>query len=292
MQHSTFLCDASAWASLLVLLVTLAAGAADAQNSHYLLARAGNQFQSESTFDPNDDHVEKLFQLGVGGVNPSFFSHLASTDSASGVMTLSSGFSSLGGAGDPIQPSPDPRSVALIEQAIDPGATTAEDVTVTATLVWDGAGSLTSGSGDVDGGFVAALLDIDGCRVYLERRFYSNGTSSDDAPVDSCTSPTGSVSGGPGALSVTVTRPAASISSGTRFYLETQLEAEANFLEYFDSGQWSASAALSVEVTGAAYSFESPTFLTVPEPAALAAELTAVGVLGIRRRRRRAAAMS
>lgn len=273
---------------VLVALLLSAANGAQAQNSHYLLAQAGNQFQSESTFDPNDGHVEKLFQLGVGGVNPSFFSHLASADGDSGVMLLSSSFSLLGGAGDPIQPSTSPRSVALIEEAIDPGLPTG-DVTISATLTFDGSVSLESGSGDVDGGAVSALLDIDGCRVFFRRRFYSNGTST-DSPIDNCDSPTATASVGPGALSVTITRSAASISGLTRFYVETQIDAEATSLDYLDSGEWAVSGILDIAVSGAPYSFTSPTFLTVPEPAALAANVAVLGALAARTRRRERAA--
>lgn len=269
--------------ALLALLV-FPAGGAQAQNSHHLLAQAGGSFQSESTFDPNDGYVEKLFQLGVAGVNPSSFSHFASADGDSGVMLLSSSFSLLGGASDPIKPSTDPRSVALIEQSIDPGAPTG-DVTVSATLTFDGSVALESGSGDVDGGSVSALLDIDGCRVFFRRRFYSNGTST-DSPIDNCGWPTAITSVGPGALSVSVTYPAASISSLTRFYVEAQIDADATYLDYLDSGAWAASGVLGVEVAGAPYTFASPTFLSVPEPAAVAANLVALGALAMGRRSR------
>jgi hypothetical protein len=265
------------------LLVAFSPDTADAQ-SHRLLARAGSQAQTESTTDVNVDFVEKLFELGVAGVNPSFFSHYAAADGAAGFMTLSSAFSRLGGAGDPIQPSSDPRSVARIEQFIDPG-TPSGDVTLTATLTWAGAVSLTSGSGDVDGGAVAASLALDGCRVFFRRRSYSNGTS-EDSPVVNCSSGVGIGFAGPGVLSVTITRSAASISSFTRYALEAQLEAEATFLDPLDSGEWQASAGLSVGVTGAPYTFASPTFLTVPEPAAVGANLVALGALFAWRRRR------
>lgn len=269
---------------VLVALLVFPAGGARAQNDHHLVAQAGSSFQSDSTFDPNDGHVERLFQLGVGGVNPSFFSHFTSADGDSGAMILSSSFGLLGGAGDPIQPSTSPRSVALIEQSIDPG-TPAGDVTVSATLTFDGGVSLESGSGDVDGGAVSALLDIDGCRVFFQRRFYSNGAST-DSPIDNCGWPTATTSIGPGALSVSITRSAASISSFTRFYIEAQIDAEATSLEFLDSGEWAASGVLDVAVTGVPYAFASPTFLTVPEPAALAANLVALGAMAIGRRPR------
>jgi hypothetical protein len=265
-------------------LLLFPASGARAQNSHYLLARAGSSSQSESTFDVNDGHVEKLSQLGVGGVNPSYFSHFASADGDSGVMILSSSFSLLGGVSDPIKPSTDPRSVALIEQSIDPGTPTG-DVTVSATLAFEGNVSLESGSGDVDGGSISALLDIDGCRVYFRRRFYSNGSTT-DSPIDNCGWANATTVVGPGLLSVSITRSAASISGLTHFYVETQLDADATYLEYFDSGEWAASGVLSVEVTGAPYTFASPTFLTVPEPAAVGANLVALGALFAWRRRR------
>ena len=273
------------WAGTVGALLLV--GAADARAlNHYLLAQPGNSFQGQSTSDQNVSHVEALYQNGVGGVNPSFFSHEASADSASGLLSLTSTFSLGGGAGDPIQPSTNPRSAVRIEESIDPGTPTADTVVIHATLTWSGVADIDSLSGDVDSAKVAALLATGSCQTYFSKRFYSNGLSEND-PIPCTSSASYSSTASEGLLEVTRFYPASAIDSNTRFTINTQIEAEANFLEYLDQGQWTVSGSLSVSMEGAPFTAYSPTFLSaVPEADAAYAEAAAIAALAFVRRRR------
>jgi len=267
----------------------LHAEAVRAQDTHHLLASAGNQFHSDSEENLLDGRAEFVWQDGVQGTNPSFFIHQAVADGDSGVLSIFSRFSLAGGAGDPIIVLGNNRSVAVIEETIDPGTATSGTVTVTARLDWDGSGSLANGGGNVDTGKVSAYLTVDQCSVGFTKDFSSIPTQSGDG-TECVPSATNFGSAGAGALTVTTIRDAAGIGSGSRFFVTAQIEGEAGTLsglEYFDSGEYAASGQLSIEVSGAPFTYASPTFLTVPEPADAALAATALAALLTLARRRR-----
>ena len=106
--------------------------------SHYLLAQTNGSFHGEATSDPGVSHVEHPLQEGVGGVNPSYYVLHASTDGATGVMTITRSWSLVGGAADPILPPTSYDSATRIAQDIDPGTPLSDTVTVHATLSWNG----------------------------------------------------------------------------------------------------------------------------------------------------------
>ena len=246
-----------------------------AQDTHNLVAQAGNQFHGDSEENVLDGRAEAFWQDGVGGVDPSFFIHQAVADGDAGILSISSTFSLEGGAGDPIVVAGSNRSVALIEETIDPGPATSDTVTVTASLHWGGSGSLSDGGGSVDTGEVGATLRLDSCTVSFTHEF-SSLPSQTSGGTECVATATNFGSAGAGLLTVTRIREAAGITSGSRFFVSAQIDGEAGTLsglEYFDSGQYVASGQLVIEVAGAPYEFASPTFLTVPEPgdAALAA---------------------
>jgi hypothetical protein len=266
-----------------------AARAQTAQDEHHLTATAGNQFHGDVEVDRFDGHAEALWQNGVAGVDPSFFLHHAIADGDSGVVSIESTFSLAGGPGDPILVAGSNFSGAVIEESIDPGTATSDTVTVVARLLWSGSGSLQDGSGDIDGGSVFARLTLDGCTVSFRRRFYSSVPGEDDA-IDCAGTATNFGSASAGLLTVTHTRDAAGIGSGSRFYVTASVSGEAaptSTLEYLDSGQYTASGQLEIEVAGAPYGFSSPTFLTVPEAEESALAAAAIGVLAALARRRR-----
>jgi MYXO-CTERM domain-containing protein len=265
-----------AWVVMSIASVCmLQAGTARAQDTHNLRAQAGNQFHVDGEENVLDGLAHELWQGGVGGVDPSFFFHEAEANGDAGVLSIASIFSLTGGAGAPIFVASSNRSSALIEETIDPGPATSDEITVTAMLLWSGSGSLTNGSGSVDTGEVGATLRVDDCIVTANEEFSSTPSQSSNSTECAGTA-TNFGSAGANLLTVTRIRSAAGTDSSSRFFVSAQIHGEAgtlSTLEYLDSGQYEASGQLLIEVTGAPYEFASPTFLTVPEPgdAALAA---------------------
>jgi hypothetical protein len=284
------------WLGLLSMgafvLYAEAARAQTALAKHHLTVQLKN-CQTDVEADRFDGHAEAFCQGGVQGTNPSFFIHEGVADGDSGLLSIFSRFSSLGGAGDPIFVRSDPRSVASIEESIDPGNTPSGPVTITARFNWDGSGSLVDGSGDTDSGSVSAGLTVNNCSVSFRQTFYSDPNVLEPGEeVVNCSQSfyvTSIGSAGAGLLSVTqiIENPA---KVPTRFYVTASISGEVNqvsTLEYFDSGEYEASGHLSIEVSGVDFTYSSPTFLTVPEPGAAALAATAMAVLATRARRRR-----
>lgn len=284
LRHST-------WLGLLLVgacgLHAQAVRAQTTQDKHHLLAQAGSQFQADVEVDRFDGRAEFVWQDGVQGVNPSFFFHEAVADGDSGLLSIFSRFSLAGGASDPIIVAGDNRSVAVVEETINPGNTTSDTVTVTARLRWNGSGSLANGGGNVDSGKVSAYLTLDQCSVGWTKGFSAISQTGEGTECVGTATNFGTA----GARLLTVTKIRATpIGSGSRFFVRAQIEGEAGGLEYFDRGEYEASGVLTIEVTGAPYEFSSPTFLTVPEPAdavLAAAALAALAALGRRTTRLR-----
>ena len=257
------------------------AGDAAAQ-SHYLLARTNGSFNGQSTSNTNVDHVEHLYQNGVGGVNPSYYAISASTDSASGVMTIDGSWSLGGGAADPIQPPATYHSATRIAEDLDPGNPLGDTVTVRATLVWSGTASMDSPT-NVESTNVAAQLRVENCQAYFRWHIYSSGFPAEANPID-CSEPTATGTAGSGAIQVELDYPAIAVDGFTSFHVDAQLAADIdNAVDYGDSGQYSVHGTLFVEILGVDdYAWESPTFLTAPEPeGALLGEVTVAGMLAL-----------
>jgi hypothetical protein len=282
-----------AWLGFLLMgacaLQAEAVRAQTSQDKHHLTATAGNQFHGDTEVDRFDGHAEAVWQGGVQGINPTYFLHKAVADGDSGVLSIFSRFSLAGGPDDQEFAQSNNASGAIIEETIDPGATTSDTVTVTATLDWGGEGVLVDGSGDIDGGSVRASLTLDGCTVSFRKRFYSS-VPGESTGTECAGNATNFGSASAGLLTVTRTRDAASIGSGTRFFVTASVSGDVDpngLLEYLDSGEYAASGQLSVEVSGAAFTYSSPTFLTVPEPGDVVLAVTALAALALLARRRR-----
>jgi hypothetical protein len=270
-----------AWLGFLLassfLLHAAAAHAQTTQDKHHLLASAGNQFHGDVEVDRFDGRAEFVWQDGVQGVNPSFFFHEAVADGDSGVLSIFSRFSRAGGPGDPIFVDSSNRSVAVIEETINPGTTTSDTVTVTARLHWNGSGSLGDGNGKV-----AAYLTVDQCSVGWTKGFSPLLQTSDGTECVGTETNFGTASAGQ--LTVTKIR-ATPIGSGSRFFVTAQIEGESSSGDYV-GGEYEASGVLTIEVVGAPYEFSSPTFLTVPEPGAAAHAIAVIAALGALARRK------
>jgi hypothetical protein len=246
------------------------------QDKHHLLAQAGNQFQGEVEVDRFDGRADFVWQNGVQGVNPSFFFHEAVADGDSGVLSIFSRFSRAGGPGDPILVDSSNRSVALIEETINPGTTTSDAVTVTARLHWNGSGSIGAGNGEV-----SAYLTVDQCSVGWTKGF--SPLSQTSAGTECVGTATNFGTASAGLLTVTKVR-ATPIGSSSRFFVTAQIEGESSSGDYV-SGEYEASGVLTIEVVGAPYEFSSPTFLTVPEPGDAAHAIAVIAALGALARR-------
>jgi hypothetical protein len=258
------------------------------QDKHHLLAsgRAGNQVEADAEVDRFDGRAEVVLQGGVQGANPSFFVHEAVADGDAGLLSIFSRFSLAGPDLDPLSRS-EHRTVALIEESVDPEFLSSGPVTFTAQLNWDGSGSPNDGNGEPNSASVSAGLRVNMCSVGFQQTFYSTGFG-EGTPSESCSNTahvTNTTAAGAGLLSITQTMDGSALP--TRFYVTAQIEGQASYFGPDDGAEYEASGTLSIEVTGVGYSFSSPTFLTLPEPGAAALVVTAVAPLAALARRRR-----
>jgi hypothetical protein len=270
---------------LAVVCAVAWSGIASAQ-PHRLTVVTGNLFNGDSTTDPDETRIEHVYAAGVGGLGQNYFVYSGSVDSDTGALALSAQFGLEGGAGDPIVVPLPVDSYSSIYQVLDPGLPFEEFVSVTATLEWRASALLVSQSGDVDRADATARLDVAGCYVTVIRRIYSNGTI-DDSVTGSSESATCEHEGGPSLLRVTRTRTAASLTGATTFPVEAIIDGATGSIEYQDYGQLVMAGQLGVDTSGADFTPASPTFLSVPEPAASTIAVAGlVALAGIVRTRR------
>ncbi len=274
-----------AWIGFLLVtacaLQATAVYAQGTQDKHHLLAsgRAGNQVEGDTEVDRFDGRAEAVLQGGVQGLN-SYFFHEAVADSDSGLLSIFSRFSLGGPDLDPLSRS-DHRTVAVIEESVDPEFLSSGQVTFTARLNWDGSALPADGNGEPNSASVEAGLRVNSCVVGFQKTFNSSSFG-ENTPTESCSNTafvTNTTSAGAGLLSITQTMDGSALPN--RFYVTAQIEGEASFFGPGDGAEYEASGTLSIEVTGVGYSFSSPTFLTVPEPGAAALCATALTALAL-----------
>lgn len=255
-----------------VVVALVCAGNASAWSSHSLNAQAGAI--NDSSTDVNDSSVDALEQIGIPGVDDySYFAH-AAANSDSGVL--------------------------LAESSIDngEGATKYSAVTIAGIEQWlqlvDGGGPVTveflldldlsAQSTGTAAARAAGRLDVGSlCGLYVQ---VSPGE--DPELVDNCSDDYPYIdfetSIGAGALQVTATYAAGHVPSTIDFL--AQVENEITLYSATALAQAFASGGLAISVSGAsAYSFTSPTFLTLPEPRDAALGLAALGALAVCARR-------
>lgn len=257
---------------LALTAVLLLATPAEALESHYLYAQVGNSTESISDFTYADD--EDFVQATFNGGDPetgAVRTLVASADSASGVLLVT-------GVSNDWYLRNQSRGFARIEERmLFPGTGTLPQV-VDVLLV------LTAGGA---GGFISfdATLELGGCLVGI--RQYA-GSSEPAVLTDSGCDDGGivdwEVSGGAGALHIVATY---SVKRGT---LDLGAEVSGDFggrVSDIPTGAFSTSGTLSVSTQGYAASYESETFLTVPEPGAAVSVVAALAALARLRSRRR-----
>ncbi len=166
-MQRTHAARAAGWVAAFVF----AAIATDASAlSHYLYARAGSQFQTDSTSDINQDFVEALFQEGVPGTNANSLFHHAQVHSDTGHLAIASSIA-WGESPFPLDVANFSLSVASVEQTFELTRTApGNPVTVRATLI-------PSGGADIDGPttgavYLSAFIDINGCRLFKSTDVY------------------------------------------------------------------------------------------------------------------------
>lgn len=257
---------------LAVLLV--AAGAADAQNNHYVSASIGQGMpQGESSFDPDVSFVATQWSDGVPGTAGGGREIDASADSASGIMSVE------GGSDNKLNGNRKSAS-ARIDQRMRPN----DDggfgpVTVVVSLGFSGGGDPYART--------YADLEVDNCLVSVSNQVgggspgitTNESNCNDNSSVDWTTSA--------GANGLTIQADFASRPSAV--YLSATVSGYfGNGTVDVATGSFLATGHLSVQQIGGENppTFYSDTFLTVPEPdRALGAAIATAAFALVRRAR-------
>lgn len=228
---------------------SLVAGTSSAGQSHYLLARAFNNFVDSKAIVPPDltGRVEATHGLGVAGVNPANFLNRAEASTDSGHLAIAS--TATRPSGDPSIVSPiDWNLAARFEEQIDPGTATGLAI----DFVFTASGSLTSAQPMAVK--LSGVIALDGCRYLLSREI-TPGMSADLVAVGNCSARGMTATGNASGVSIRATELRKGMS------LEAQVDAVFSYSGGFE-GTLSVNAAADVRVqgVGGVPVFVSPTF--------------------------------
>ena len=258
----------------LAVLLAAAAGAAQAQNNHYVSASIGQGSpEGESSFDPEVLSVEAHWASGVPGTMGGGREITASANSASGILSVQ-------GVSDITLNGNRKSASARIDQRMRPNDDGPfEPVTVVVSLGLTGGGAPYARS--------YAELSIDDCQVSMVEQVgggspgitTNESNCNDNASVDWTTSA--------GAGGITIQADFASRPSAT--YLSATVSGWfGNGTADTASGTFSTTGHLDVQQIGGTNppTFYTGTFLTVPEPDRMLGFAMAVAVLALVQRTR------
>jgi hypothetical protein len=239
-------------------------------SQHYLYAEVGQSTAAdfETTSDPNESTVSVSYGNGVPGTKGGGRTLSASVNSASGALVTS-------GVTDTMQVLNKGRATAVLEERmfLDGGSGPVE---IDALLLLGG-----GGSGDYSE--IKASLQLGDCIVGVTSfiGIAQNPVVSDNGCNDTA-AVTWNVTGGAGALQITASYANEPSAVGIGAWVSGDFGGSSSDIS---DGSFSSTGALSIGVLGSTATFESPTFLTVPEPGD--ATLLCVGGLALLVARRR-----
>lgn len=257
---------------LAVLLA--AAGAAQAQNNHYVSASIGQGSpQGESSFDPEVSFVQAHWASGVPGTSGGGREITASASSASGILSVQ-------GVSDITLNGNRKSASARIDQRMRPNHNGPfGPVTVVVSLGVNGGGDPFARS--------YAELSVDDCQVFVVEQVGggSPGFTTNESNCNDNSSVEWTTSAGAGGI--TIQADFASRPSST--YLSATVSGWfGNGTTDTDSGTFSTTGHLGVQQIGGANppTFQTDTFLTVPEPGRMLGFAMAAAVLALLQRTR------
>lgn len=234
---------------------SILAANAHAGQSHYLLARALNQFTaSKSVAQPDlTPFVEASHEEGVAGVNPVVVNNHAEVNTDNGFMLVRSSATQPPGGGGTLDPM-NWDLAARMEEGISAGsqkptgARVTFDISLTGKITNATAASMK----------MSAVLNVNGCQILFTRTTTSTGAPATDNTINNCTTPGYTATGGAGALAIDVA------NFGSGLALEAQLDIEFSIAGAFAGQIDSALLTGTVRVQGIGGTVvgKSPTFGT------------------------------
>jgi hypothetical protein len=274
--HSTILSLLRVTASLATAALLLHVEVSEAQNSHYLQALYGQGFTvSDSTLDPEVDFVQVLYSNGIPGSPAGGREIYASVNSASGLLEAR------GATSKKLDPNRT-RGFTRLDQRMYPDPGGASPIVVRVTLSLESAGDGRARN--------TALLQVGPCRAFITDDI--GGTTPGVTPGSIDCNDTSGVDWTTTESAEGLAIVAAYAASPSTLLMQAQVSGYlGNGTTDISTGSFSISGTLHIEQLGGnAPTFQSDTFLTVPEPHSTGLALATIAALGAIARRRHATA--